>query len=49
MIIEKWAEQRYPVRIGCLNFVDEPLLTPSIQIAAYKWLTYTGEFQFIFV
>ena len=33
MIIEKWAEQRNPVRIDCLNFADEPL-------AAYKWSLY---------
>ena len=37
IIIEKWAEQRNPVRIDCA----EPLLTPSIQIAAYKWSTFT--------
>ena len=37
VIIEKWAEQRNPVRIYCTHFVDEPLLTPKIEIAAYQW------------
>ena len=41
IIIEKWAEQRNPVRIDYLNFADEPLLTPLIQIAANMWSTFT--------